>query len=325
MNKLTIVKYPNDILLNAIAKHHGKNVDEIRNGLTNIISAAHYHSDFFCTLMQNNKDEVIGCANFIQSSSDPFKWFYTDLWVVSEYRRQGCATEIIRIGRQYLSELHAKTLLCTVEPHNEGSLKLQRSLGFEQIETQPFEDFETDGLIMFRINIPTNFNMVTLIDDFNYLMFICDLLTHPFNVSALHLKKIADDEYPHFFKEMREALVLGTPKDELNYIIRKGIVPIGWLKLKKLDDTSLRIRMLLVHEKYRNLGVGRFALNFVEKFAHTIQCKHIYASITADNVIAQSLYEKAGYTVLKEENYRNEEGSELVGLTFYKEISHNPT
>ncbi len=318
--EVKIIKYPDDILLHAIAKRHGGIADKVTGRLTNVISTAHYQSDFFCTIMYNDNGEIIGCANFIQSSSDPSKWFYTDLWIASEYRRQGCATEIVNTGRQHLSECNAKTLLCTVEPHNEASLNLHRSLGFEQIETQPFEDFEVEGLIMFKMTVPQNFNIVSLTDDFNYLAFICDLLTHPSNVSALHLRKISDHEYRQFYKEMRKALILDAPEDELNYIIRKGVVPIGWLKLNGLSDDSLWISMLVVHEKYRNLGAGIFALNFVEEFALSTRRKHICVNTTADNIIAQSLYMKGGYTVVKKENHQNEDETILARLTFHKEI-----
>lgn len=320
---IRIIKYPDDIMLYSITKRHGEFADKVIRGLTNVISTAHYHSDFFCTIMYNDNGEIIGWADFIQSSSDPSKWLYTDLWIAPEYRCQGCATEIVNTGRQHLSELNAKTLLCTVEPHNEASLNLQKGLGFEQIETQPFEDFEVDGLIMFKLNIITNFNVISLADDFNHLVFICDLLTNWSNVSALHLKRRCDDEYRQFYKEMREALIFGAADDELNYIIRKGVVPIAWLKLNGLSNDSLWISMLIVHEKYRNLGVGMFALNFVEEFALSTQRNHIYINTTSDNLIAQSLYKKAGYIVVGETNHQNEDKTELVRYTLHKEIFFN--
>jgi len=318
--EIKIIKYPDDILLHAIAEHHGGIAEEVTRGLINVISTAHYQSDFFCMIMYNDSGEVIGCANFIQSSSEPSKWFYTDLWVASEYRRQGCATEIVNAGWQHLSEHNARTLLCTVEPHNEASLILHRSLGFEQIETQPFEDFEVDGQIMFKMTVPQNFNIVSLTDDFNYLAFICDLLTHPSNVSALHLRKIPANEYSQFYKEMREALIFDSPEDELNYIIRKGVVPIGWLKLNGLSDDSLWISMLIVHEKYKNLGAAIFALNFVEEFALSTQRGTICINTTSDNIIAQSLCMRAGYTVVKKETHQNEDETTSDRLTFHKEI-----
>lgn len=315
-----IIKYPDDIILSSVTKRHGEKADEVIRGLTNTISTAHYHSDFFSTIMYGSNDEIIGYANFFQSSSEPSKWFYGDLWIAPKYRCQGLASEIVSTGWQHLSELNAKVLLCTVDPHNEVSLNLHRSLGFTHIETEPFEDFEVDGLVMFKKNIPMNYNIIPLADDINHLCFICDLLTHPSNVSALHLKRISDNEYRQFYREMKEALILSDADDELNYIIRKGVVPIAWLKLNGLSEDSLWISMLVVHEKYRNLGVGTFALNCVEEFAFSTQRKHIYINTTADNIIAQSLYKKAGYIVMREAEYQNEDETKLLRYTLHKEI-----
>lgn len=319
-NVIKIIKYPDDTVLHSITKRHGEISDEVIKGLTNLISTAHYRSDFFCTIMYNNNSEIIGYANFIRSSSEPSKWFYADLWVTPDYRRQGCATLIINTARQHLSELNAKTLLCTVEPHNEASLDMHKALEFEQIETQPFEDFEVDGLIMFKSNIPLNCNIVPLADDFNHLIFICDLLTQPSNVSILHLHKIPENEYRKFYQEMKASLIYDAADDELNYIIRKGVVPIAWLKLNGLSNDSLWISMLIVHEKYRNLGVGMFALNFVEEVALSSKRKNIYIHTTSDNLIAQTLYKKAGYIVVEETNHLNEDRTESVRYTFHKEL-----
>lgn len=316
-----IIKYPDDTVLSSIAKQDGEIADKVTSGLTHVISTAHYRSDFFCTVMYSG-DEVIGFANYIQSSTEPSKWFYTDLWVASEYRRQGCATEIVTAGLQHLSELCARTLLCTVDRHNEASLNLQRSLGFEQIGTQPFEDFEVDadGLIMFRLDVPTNYNIIPLTDDLNHLLFICDLLTDPSIASTLHVKTVPDNECIQFRIEMREALIFKAQDDELNYMIRKGIVPVAWLKINGLSNDSLWISMLVVHEKYRRRGVGMFALKFAEDFARKTGRRHIYLCTTADNLVAQSLYKKAGYAVTEEAEQQYGDGSRLIRYTLHKEI-----
>ena len=104
-----IIRYPDDSILRSIAKRHGDIADKVIRGLTDTISTAHYNSDYFCTAVYFD-DEIIGCANFIQSSSEPSKWFYTDLWVALEYRRNGIATAMVKEGLRYLSELNAKTL-----------------------------------------------------------------------------------------------------------------------------------------------------------------------------------------------------------------------
>ena len=157
--------------------------------------------------------------------------------------------KIINEGIRHLSDLNAKVLLCTVDPCNEASLNLQRSLGFEQIETEPFENFEVDGLIMFKLNIAQNFNIVPLADNFNHLGFICDLI------------KKNEDGQRQLYKEIREKLILNARTDELNYIVRKGVVPIGWLQV---SDNLYEGPSVLVYEKYKSFGVEDFALNFIE-------------------------------------------------------------
>ena len=244
-----IIKYPDDSVLYSIAKHHGKIADKVISGLTNVIATAHRNSDFFCVVMQNEDRESIGCANFIQSSIESSKWFYTDLWVLTEYRRQGCGTEIVNEGIRHLSDLNAKTLLCTVDPENEVSLNFQRSLGFRKIETEAFENFEVDELMMFQRDIETNFNVVPLEDDFNHLSFICDLMKEKGQRQS--------------YKETREVVILNARDDELNYIVRKGVVPIAWLRLNVLSDNSVQKSELIVHEKYKDSDVETFVLDFM--------------------------------------------------------------
>ena len=173
---------------------------------------------------------------------------------------------------------------------------------------------------IYEKNIPTDFNIASLTDDYSDLQFICDLLTDPLNASSLHLKMIPDDEIPPFRAEMREALISSTPNDELNHIIRKGVVPVAWLKLNGLSNDSLWISMLVVHEKYRKLGVGMFTLNFVDEFARTTGRRHIYIYTTADNKAAQSLYKKVGYAVTSEAEQQYGDGSRIVQYTLHKEI-----
>lgn len=291
-----IMKYPDDATLRSAVKRHGENAGAVMRGLTDLISDAHYRSDFFCVVMYDGDDQgMIGYASFFQSSREPSKWLYGDLWVEPEHRRRGAAAEIVSSGWRYLSEVNAKTLLCTVEPENTASLNLQQTLGFEQVAAEPFEQMEVDGLLMFRKNIPMNFNMVPLADDSNHLGFVCDLLTHPANAAVLHLRQIPDAERFEFYKEIRKSLIFDAADAERNYIVRKGVVPIAWLGLGGFSGDDMRIDSLIVHEKYRGLGAGMFALHFAEEIAASTKRKHIYAGVAADNMAAQAFYRKAGY------------------------------
>ena len=149
--QVLVTKEPSCNMLNSIALQHGNIADKVIRGLTNTIYRAKSSSDYFAVLLLKEKDYVIGYASFIQNSIEPSKWFYTDLWVASEYRRQGIATQILKAGINQLVECHAKFLYCTVEPHNEASIRTQYALGFTETKTEPFEFFmDMEGLIMFQ-------------------------------------------------------------------------------------------------------------------------------------------------------------------------------
>ena len=307
--------------MNSIAQKHGDISEKVFSGLTNIISTAHYNSDYFCTSIRDDKEEIIAYASFIQSSKEPKKWFYTDLWVAKENRRQGLSTGMVKSGIKHLSELCAKTLLCTVAPNNDASLKLQLNLGFKEIETEPFERFELEGLKMFALSVPSELNIIPLTDNLTHLLFICNLLTDAQNINALHLKPIDDDKCLQFRIEMRDSLVLKPNSNELNYVIRKGSLAIGWLKLNglKLDD-CLWISMLIVHKKYRNIGAGMMAISFAEKIARQMGKNNIFISTTTDNIPALSLYEKVGYRIVTENQHIAEDGSVTTRCKLHKNI-----
>ncbi len=149
---IQITKHPDDTVIYAVAKHHGAITDKVVHGLSRIISEAHKHSDYFATVMMQD-DEVVGYASFIQSRTESHTWLYTDLWVMPQHRRQGYATEMVKAGIQHLSTLGAKRVLCSVDPDNNASLALQQSLGFEKIAVEAFEGFETEGLLMFQMDV----------------------------------------------------------------------------------------------------------------------------------------------------------------------------
>lgn len=144
-----ILREPKDEILRSIAKKHGPIADKVFRGLKNTIQRAQSYTGYFCVILRYDNNDVIGCANFIQNSKDYTQWFYTDLWVAPEYRRCGKAKDMIIAGCNHLSDIGAKTLLCTVDPNNEPSIRIQLSLGFKKIKTEPFEFFETYNLLMF--------------------------------------------------------------------------------------------------------------------------------------------------------------------------------
>ncbi len=147
---IEITNDPSVEVLQAIAHRHGEIADKVLRGLNSIIQRAKSTTGYFAVILKNGAGEVIGFADFIQSSREPTKWLYTDLWVAPEHRCLGNAKAMVTAGCEYLSKIGGKTLLCTVDSENMPSLKTQRALGFREVENQPFEFFETSGLLMFE-------------------------------------------------------------------------------------------------------------------------------------------------------------------------------
>ncbi len=313
---IKIFHYPSDEIISVIAQKHGTVCDRVISGLTNVVSSAHFRSDYFCTVMYNEYEDVIGYASFIKSSKNDSEWFYSDLWIDLHYRLRGYSKRIVKTGLEYLSELDAKVLFCTVDPSNTASLCVQRSLGFTQIETQPFEDFDVDGFIMFKINISHKYNIVPAKDDFNHVLFIRDLI-----VDRDKLASLSQSERTHMNKEIQETLIVSPPKGEKSFIVRRGIMPVAWLKLNVLVGKDVAwINALVVHGKYRNRGAGKFAVQYAEEYLKNNNYSEVKLHIAYDNVSAIMFYQKMGYEVEKIKDMLFDVGENGKQITFAKKL-----
>ena len=152
-NYIEILSNPEDTIIKSIADKHGLISDKVYRGLKHTIERAQSFTGYFCVVLYNINKDVIGFAHFIQNSEEAEKWFYTDLWIDEKYRRLGNAKRVVMAGCRYLSNIGADFLMCTVDANNIPSIKTQTSLEFKEIETNPFEFFDNNGLLMFMKEI----------------------------------------------------------------------------------------------------------------------------------------------------------------------------
>ena len=229
--------------------------------------------------------EVAGRLHCIRNQNDPTLWYYGDLFVVPAYRRMGIASQMVNAAKTHLSELDANRLWCYVEPENHASLALQRSLGFTE---RPFETFNlliNDGQILFECPIPSPFNLLPATVAEAY--FACILYAQ--NREALHSEKLT-------LPAWKELLSANDP-DEAHFLIFKGAVPVGYLKLNGLMGTEKAwISILVVAQAHKRTGVGCFAVAQAESLLKEKGFSRVGIQATMDNLPARALYRKMGYS-----------------------------
>jgi len=96
------------------------------------------------------------------------------------------------------------------------------------------------------------------------------------------------------------------------FVLEKNNEIIGYLGLLH-KEISFHITNIAIAEKYRRKGNGKKLLKFVEKTAATHKIKKIFLEVGRSNYIAQDIYRKYGYKVIKLlRNYYQEEKEDAL-------------
>ncbi len=239
----------------------------------------------FDVIATDQNGAVAGRLHCIRNQNDSTLWYYGDLFVVPEYRRMGIATRMVNAAKTRLAEFGATRLWCYVEPDNVPSLALQKSLGFSERPFEAFNLLDNYGQILFECPIPSPFNLLPATVAEAY--FACILYAQ--NREALHSEKLT-------LPAWKELLSANDP-DEVHYLICKGAVPVGYLKLNGLMGTKKAwISMLVVAQAHQRTGVGSFAVEQAESLLKEKGFSRLGTQTTKDNLPARALYRKMGYT-----------------------------
>jgi len=97
------------------------------------------------------------------------------------------------------------------------------------------------------------------------------------------------------------------------FVLEKDKEIIGYLGLW-YKGSSFHITNIAITKKLRRKGYGEKLLKFVDKMAITYKIKKISLEVRKSNYIAQNMYEKYGYKVIKvwKNYYRKEKEDALV-------------
>ena len=113
------------------------------------------NNDCFGVIATTSKNQVIGRIHCVKNERNSCLWYYGDLFVTPEYRRNGVAKQMIRTAINHLSEIGATKLRCYVDPNNLPSRNLQVSIGFKEKDFENFNDFSQMlvGFFLTRIGV----------------------------------------------------------------------------------------------------------------------------------------------------------------------------
>ncbi len=268
-----------------------------------------YLTDCFNVVATDNNDDVCGYLYCVRNDNDKTLWYYGDLFVIPNLRRRGIAEQMLKSAMFHLSEIGAKRLRCYVESSNAASICLQHSLGFMEKPYEKFNEFENEGQIMFETELPTHFSVA--IASAGDAKFIAALYAE--NKELLHGTEIT-------FQEFKECLSI-VDEDELNLLVCKGSMPVAWLKLNGLQSkTTAWLSMLVVHNKFRRQGIGKFSVEYAEQYSGENGFSELKIHTTEDNVTARALYARLGYTVEGGKDTVYNDGENGLQLTFVKSL-----
>lgn len=149
---------------------------------------------------------------------------------------------------------------------------------------------------------------------------VCGLLADKENAAALHMLPTEQEGIAALCAEFRGIFEEAErDDDEYNFIIMKDSEPAAWLKLNGFSDDEAWISMLVVGCKRQ--GVGMYAVSFAEEYIRSKGKAKVKINTTKDNIAANALYRKCGYTLCAGREIEYEDGTVQPSNVYEKYIN----
>lgn len=134
--------------------------------------------------------------------------------------------------------------------------------------------------------------------------YVASIMSEISNITALHSTYHSLAEWKCIFDEN------ACDADEENYLICADHDVCAWLKLNGLQNEDVAwISMLVVADKYKHQGVGKFAVEYAFEYLHSKGFNQIGVQTTEDNNAAKNLYEKCGFSIVEPKKFKTEDGT----------------
>ncbi len=146
--------------------------------------------------------------------------------------------------------------------------------------------------------------------------YVASIMSEISNITALHSTHHSLLEWKCIFdKNVCDA-------DEENFLICSDNDVCAWLKLNGLQNTDTAwISMLVVADKYKHKGVGKFAVEFTFEYLHSKGFNQIGVQTTKDNVAAINLYKKCGFNIVELKKFKTENGTKINSYIMLKTLN----
>jgi GNAT superfamily N-acetyltransferase len=277
------------------------------------------------------KVDHIGHKGFIK----PEYGYIMEFYVLPEHRRKGCGKLMFNRLESLFANHNIKRMYLTSDPITgepfwkslgfedtgeispENNLKIFEKDVISNIESNHKEPFDNliinDNEIMVEKTMNLMFSAKPLTEE--VLMCISCFMSEEDTLNALHEERISYKQWKEVYK-----LWLAKPYEKI-FVLYFGSIAVGWMKLNGFEKQDMAwISVLVVGSKFRRMGAGIFAVKFAEEYIKNNGINKVGIHTTKDNVRAQKLYLKCGYTITNKYPCTTPDGKENVHYTFEKEL-----